>query len=164
VVQVPVDRHSFALFPPLHGADVAPQVGRDLFPGIEPILRRACDRGHVHACVRIVQGAILLLRFKRASFLCTPTGAQRLTTFDGIPRTKELLPRFTACQEPGVASIVEVTDKTAALQKETPACFTPPLYLGATHTTPRNRSNSKRHGAMQRGRGTCMGGIASASQ
>jgi len=75
---------------------------------------------------------------------------------------KELVTRFTACEELGVASIVEVTDKTAALQKETPACFTP--YLGATHTTPSNRSNSKRHGAMQRGRGTCMGRIASASQ
>jgi hypothetical protein len=63
---------------------------------------------------------------------------------------KELMTRFTACEELGVASIVEVTDKTAASQKETPACFTPPLYLRATHTTPSSRSNSKRHGAMQR--------------
>jgi len=72
VVQVPVDRHSFAPLPPLHGAHVAPQVGRDLFPGVEPILRRACDRGHVHACLRIVQGAILPLRFKRENRFARP--------------------------------------------------------------------------------------------
>jgi hypothetical protein len=76
----------------------------------------------------------------------------------------ELLPRFTAREEPTVASIVDATDKTAALQKETPACFTPPLYLGVTHSTPSNGSDWKRHRAMVRDRGTCVDRIAAASQ
>jgi hypothetical protein len=38
VVEVPVDRHSFALFPPLDRLYVAMQVCRDFLPGIQPIV------------------------------------------------------------------------------------------------------------------------------
>src|SRR5260370_4327276 len=88
VVKVPVNGHPLALLPALDCSYVSLEVGRNLFPGIQPISRRAFG----WRCSRERFGHSNLLEDKRLCACNSGCGGRQSTALNGKSRTRQQFP------------------------------------------------------------------------